>query len=255
MHGHLIIFLTLFFSFETVFATCKKKDNCRCDTVIQMGIMNNLVSTGKLKEQFPDLPKESVDFIASDFERAKDLAEKARKSGKPPPTALFTQVMERTDLTEPVKGKHFPVEGKSDLLSKPGYAAHKMALEEEKAAHALSDMGYKVKFNDGQITKDRMLKEGLNPAKSPDLEVNGKIFDIYTPQSTSSISQVDGVLDKVQKGQTHRVVVNVSETYDAPEKLQQLSKALREKNPEGLHEVIAIRKKNDGATELVRVFP
>ena len=63
MHGHLIIFLTLFFSFETVFATCKKKD-CRCDTVIQMGIMNNLVSTGRLKEQFPDLPKASVDFIA-----------------------------------------------------------------------------------------------------------------------------------------------------------------------------------------------
>ena len=254
MYRYLIILGFHLAIMGTAFAGGKKKDDAHCNSVIQMGIMNNLVSTGRLKEQFPDLPKASVDFIAADFERAKELAEKARKAGKPPPTALFTQVMERTDMTEPVKGKHFPVEGKSDLLSKTGYTAHRMALEEEKAAQALSDMGYKVKFNDGQITKDRMLKEGLNPAKNPDLEVNGKIFDIYTPQSTSTISQVDGVLDKVQKGQTHRVVVNVSEAYDTPERLQQLSKELRERNPEGLHEVIAIHK-HDGATELVRVFP
>ena len=236
------------------FAGGKKNEDERCDRVIQMGIMNNLVTTGKLHEEFPDLPKTSVDFITTDFERAKDLVEKARASGKAPPMNIISQVVERSDVTQPVKGKRFPVEGKSDISKNTNYGAKKMAIEEEKAAYALSDMGYKVKFNDGNITKERMIKEGLNPNRMPDLEVNGKIFDIYTPQSVNPISAAEGVIDKVQKGQTHRVVLNASEGYNSTEKLQALSKELRSRNPEGLHEVIAIQN-NNGVTEMVRVFP
>jgi Contact-dependent growth inhibition CdiA C-terminal domain len=129
-----------------------------------------------------------------------------------------------------------------------------MAIEEEKAAHALSDMGYKVKFNDGQISRDRMLKEGLDPGRVPDLEVNGKIFDIYSPVSRDPKAAVQGVIDKIDKGQTHRVVINVSGEAGAPEKLKEITDRLRAINPNGLHEVLAV-KITGGNSELVRIFP
>ncbi len=255
MYGSLIFLLSILLATIT-FAGGKSKRPSpeRCNNVIQMGLMNNLISSGKLAEHFPGMRKESIEFLQADFNRVRQATDAAIRSGKAPPDHLIDQLIQRTNLTEPTKGKHSVTQGQSDLIGAGTRRRHLEGVEEEKVAHSLSDMGYDVKFNDGtNIQPSRLKKEGLNPNKNPDLEINGQIFDIYTTHSDTHTA-VDGVIEKIRAGQTHRVVINNSSGRDSGSAMNQIRKELHERNPEGLHEVLVLRH-NNGIPELVRVFP
>jgi hypothetical protein len=78
MYGNLVLLIISIGSISLAGQKIKAKPTPEhCNSVIQMGIMNNLVTTGRLKDEFPNLPKDSIDFIASDFERTKKITEEA----------------------------------------------------------------------------------------------------------------------------------------------------------------------------------
>ncbi|MFQ1040692.1 hypothetical protein [Gilliamella sp. CG16] len=75
--------------------------------------------------------------------------------------------------------------------------------------------------------------------KNPDYKINGEIFDNYAPSSNNVRNIWAGVEDKVLKGQTNNVVINISDskvTIDALE--EQFSKW----EIKGLDKIIVIDK-------------
>ncbi|OCF94209.1 hypothetical protein [Gilliamella sp. wkB308] len=75
--------------------------------------------------------------------------------------------------------------------------------------------------------------------KNPDYKINGEIFDNYAPSSNNVRNILAGVEDKVLKGQTNNVVINISDskvTVDALE--EQFSKW----EIKGLDKIIVIDK-------------
>ena len=75
--------------------------------------------------------------------------------------------------------------------------------------------------------------------KNPDYKINGEIFDNYAPSSNNVRNIWAGVEDKVLKGQTNNVVINISDskvTVDALE--EQFSKW----EIKGLDKIIVIDK-------------
>lgn len=255
MHGHLI-FLLSFLVASTAVASGKSKKPTpeRCNNVIQMGLMNSLIDSGKLAEHFPGMPKESLDFLKADFERVRQATEKANRTGKAPPDHMLEQLIQRTQLTDPTPGKRVPVKGRSTLSSINHREVKYTARQEEVVARNLSDMGYDVRFNDGTvISPSRLKQEGLDPRKKPDLEVNGRTFDILTTYRDTDVT-VTNVIQKIQVGQTHRVVIDASYGASSGSAMKKIRKELHEKNPDGLHEVLILRN-NNGTPELTRVFP
>ena len=57
--------------------------------------------------------------------------------------------------------------------------------------------------------RQQMQAEGLNPDKNPDLRVEGRIWDIYTPESSNPVSIRNGIARKISEEQTHRVAVDL----------------------------------------------
>ena len=57
--------------------------------------------------------------------------------------------------------------------------------------------------------RQQMEAEGLDPEKDPDLRVEGRIWDIYTPESADPGSIRAGIAKKIGAGQTHRVAVDL----------------------------------------------
>jgi len=111
---------------------------------------------------------------------------------------------------------------------------------QNEAADAIANEGYKVEYN-GDI---------LPNGKNPDLKIEGKYFDVYTPTS-SNISQVrKGISKKVKGEQADRIVLNLA---DSDVSADDISKMLSNPNKEitGLQEVIGIGK--DGS--VIHIYP
>lgn len=215
-----------------------------------------MANTDKLADHFPGIPQENLDFIKRDIERTlKALANPP--PGKAPSQALMTQILERTDLTIPDPTRRRAVKGNSDLGQSKYFERKGKALEEERIGDTLSDMGFDVKFNDGgaDFSRARLLAEGLKDTRTPDLTIQGKIFDIYAHTGSSGHEAVAQIVDKVEKGQTHRVVMNLQQKEGADELIREVSKTLRERNPEGLYEVLVIQNIGGSASKLVHLFP
>ena len=53
---------------------------------------------------------------------------------------------------------------------------------------------------------------GLNPDKQPDLLIEGRVFDTYTPETNRLDGIWDGIETKVADKQTHRIVVDLRNT-------------------------------------------
>ncbi|MFQ1019451.1 hypothetical protein ACGH6R_06520 [Gilliamella sp. CG13] len=101
-------------------------------------------------------------------------------------------------------------------------------IRENESAQILSKNGYHVEQNP--------ITSGI---KKPDYKINGEIFDNYAPSSNNVRNIWAGVEDKVLKGQTNNVVINISDskvTIDALE--EQFSKW----EIKGLDKIIVIDK-------------
>jgi hypothetical protein len=100
---------------------------------------------------------------------------------------------------------------------------------EEHSAHLLAERGYRVRQQPGKLAN----------GKKPDYWIEDTIFDNYAPE----VSEVDkiwtGVKDKIIKGQTRRVVLNL-ERSDAT--VDELLTLFKDSPIEDLDEVILITK-------------
>ena len=85
---------------------------------------------------------------------------------------------------------------------------------ENDVANATSGAGYQTIQNPTQganpaLTRERMLAEGLSPDKQPDLLLEDRIWDTYTPDKDTAMNVRNGIQRKIDAEQTHRVVVDM----------------------------------------------
>ncbi|MEO0461399.1 MAG: hypothetical protein AAF219_11195 [Myxococcota bacterium] len=86
--------------------------------------------------------------------------------------------------------------------------------------------------------------------KKPDLKVNGKIFDVYSPQFGTPVQNIRASIhEKVSSTQTRRVVVNLDRSQVRPAAIGEELKRTAKYEPD-LVEVLTIRKGH-----VRRVFP
>lgn len=108
---------------------------------------------------------------------------------------------------------------------------------ENQAADALAKAGYKVEQRPGYG------KPNKPGEPDPDFKVEGRIFDCYSPGATKAVRGIWSEVDnKVKKGQTQRVVLNLTDWTGDLAKLQAQFKDWPIK---GLHEVLIVN--NGGA--------
>jgi Contact-dependent growth inhibition CdiA C-terminal domain len=101
----------------------------------------------------------------------------------------------------------------------PGAAqSEKLQVDSEnQVADRLAAQGYAVVQNPTvgpapAFTRERMLELALDPDKNPDLLINGRVFDTYTPVVDEARSIRSGIFKKVDDRQTDRVVVDLRGT-------------------------------------------
>ena len=113
---------------------------------------------------------------------------------------------------------------------------------ENEAAKSLSENGYAVEQLSDKVKGS---KPNIN---KPDLKIEGKIFDAYTPKSTTSARNIWDVLNKkIEKGQADKFVVNMNESKIT---MEQMTKQFKDFSMKGLKEVILIK---DG--KVIHLFP
>jgi hypothetical protein len=88
-----------------------------------------------------------------------------------------------------------------------------------------------------------MAAEGLKPYKNPDLLIENRIFDTYTPLTDDAASVRSGIAEKVYAGQTHRVVVDLRQTNQTEASVRS---ALRNAPVPGLKEVMVLSNEGLG---------
>ena len=93
------------------------------------------------------------------------------------------------------------------------------------------------------LTPERMRAEGLKETKDPDLLIENRVFDTYTPEEDDAGSVRNGIKKKIDEGQTHRVVVDLRRTTQTEASVRA---ALRADPVEGLREVIIVTEEGVG---------
>jgi Contact-dependent growth inhibition CdiA C-terminal domain len=113
---------------------------------------------------------------------------------------------------------------------------------ENASAKTLAENGYKIEQLSDKVKGS---KQNIN---KPDLKVEGKIFDAYTPKSTTSARNIWDVLNKkIEKGQADKFVVNMDESKLT---IEQMTKQFKDFPMKGLKEVILTK---DG--KVIHFFP
>ena len=84
-----------------------------------------------------------------------------------------------------------------------------------------------------------MKAEGLNPRAKPDLLLENRVFDTYTPKADDAVSIRNGIADKVNAKQTRSMVVDLRHTTQTQDLIRD---ALKNNPVPGLKEVITLTK-------------
>jgi len=114
---------------------------------------------------------------------------------------------------------------------------------QNESANTLAALGYDVEHQPRVSSTD-----GLKPQKKPDLRIGGEIFDVYAPKS-GKVQNLIGEMDrKVAAGQTHRLVVNIT---DSPLTKADLTTALKHDPISGLRKLIVIDGKDSSVTRIL----
>jgi hypothetical protein len=123
---------------------------------------------------------------------------------------------------------------------------------ENDAATILAGRGFRVRQNPapGEVEQARRLTGDTgDPETNPDYLIEGRVFDCYSPDETKDVRGVWSVVeDKVQKGQTQRVVINL---HDWGGEMTDLRAQFSAWPMEGLKEVKAITPGGD----IVQILP
>lgn len=111
-------------------------------------------------------------------------------------------------------------------------------MRENEAAELLAQNGYQIEQN----------PKIEGSSKNPDYRMEGRIFDCYSPNKRTPTRSVwDRIQDKINGGQTKRVVVNLD---DWKRSTRSLEKQLQQYPIKNLEEVIAIRDGN-----IIHLYP
>ena len=79
------------------------------------------------------------------------------------------------------------------------------ALGEHEVMNAAAKEGFAVRWLEEKPAR----KKAPGDQKNPDCEIEGKIFDIYSPREATVDQIIGGVGKKVGRDQTERVVINM----------------------------------------------
>ncbi len=108
---------------------------------------------------------------------------------------------------------------------------------ENQAADILAAQGYQVEQSPSTLPN----------GKNPDYKIEGEYFDCFSPTS-DNIDQVRwGISQKVNSGQTQRILLNLEDSRFEPSDIQKL---LLRKPKKGLKEVIGIK-----GGKIIHIFP
>ncbi len=124
-------------------------------------------------------------------------------------------------------------------------------IAENNTAVILTQFGFRVRQNPEKSKNQDIVEEflwrqefeGLDTNKNPDYLINRNIFDHYAPEVRSPPQIALAIMRKVNVGQTHRVVVDLTENPAKQEgafQLRDLIFALKKKANENLWEVSVI---------------
>ena len=115
---------------------------------------------------------------------------------------------------------------------------------ENQVGDATASAGYRTVQNPTEganpaLTRERMMAEGLDPDKDPDLLLENRIWDTYTPEADKASSIRNGIQSKIDNKQTHRVVVDLRGTTQTEASVRA---AIRANPLRGVKEVMFLTK-------------
>lgn len=166
---------------------------------------------------------------------------------------LSCQNVFKVHVYEPVSDITLP---SRDTYSKPRGGRTKAGKEqqlqlENLSARILTNLGFDLIQNPDAV-KGTLFKnyyrnirrnEALDHNKSPDYLVEGRVFDHYAPSSPTLQGVVNGIISKIVKLQTHRIILNLMNNEGFLSKqwnLKDLEANLKEIDNGRLWEVIVI---------------
>lgn len=164
-------------------------------------------------------------------EGVKSLVPKRMRTALPIDTTMPTQIGKSVTFSKSSNG--------SRPKNSPNLA---QTLDREiDVANDLSRFGYKVEFR----------KHQGGARKSADLNIEGRVFDIYSPRANVTIDRIIGhTVSKVRNGQTNRVVLDLKELPHSSNEIRIQFLANRP-DLQGLKEVIGVTKEGT----IVQIFP
>jgi RHS repeat-associated protein len=190
------------------------------------GVMAGLIWAGYALDKVGEYGSAAVAAKSTSGNKAINLQEHRTTNFKAPIEPSGTQTY--LPKTKPSQGTNLNAEpvGQTTKVSKKVDPGTKAGLTGEiEAGKTLKKFGYDVELNPKvQFT-----------TKKPDLKIEGKIFDVYTPNSEKDVRGIwSEVAKKIDKGQTERVVLNLK---DWKGDFSQLQKQFSDYQISGLKEV------------------
>ncbi|MGI9056286.1 MAG: hypothetical protein ACR2F2_10855 [Pyrinomonadaceae bacterium] len=156
------------------------------------------------------------------------------------PKVSRTEPSLKPDATRTPRGIHEEIPTKGNIDSKRGM------VKQKETANLLAKKGYDVELQPKITAEDIAREPSLNPDKNPDFRIEGKIFDNLAikenPMSNPKnlpMNTRNSIADKIVKGQTTRVMLNLDESKLS---LQELKQVLLDNPIENLKEIIIMKK-------------
>jgi hypothetical protein len=149
----------------------------------------------------------------------------------------YKTVEPKIKLTEPTGPKSGVPTGRPAKISpKDDDSTVRSLTRENESARTLADAGFNIEQ-----------KPEVPGLKNPDYLIEGRIFDCCAPNTDNLRNIASRIMEKVEEGQTSRVVLNLDDTTATAE---QVAAELKAWDRPGLVEVIAIK-----AGQIVRIWP
>ncbi|MDR1266109.1 MAG: hypothetical protein LBK42_11265 [Propionibacteriaceae bacterium] len=173
------------------------------------------------------ITRDGVVVTPNDLKAAEEIAARIGYKTTDPPIKL-------TEPTGPKGG--VPTGRPTKISPKDDPSTVRSLTRENESARTLADAGFNIEQN-----------PKVPGPKKPDYLLEGEIADCYAPTSDKPYNIASTVREKIAKGQTRRIVLNLDDTVVT---VEQMAAQLEKQPIFGLEEVIAIK-----AGQIVRIYP
>lgn len=146
---------------------------------------------------------------------------------------IYWHVEKPTTPSGEIRTWQVPKERKNQYKS-----TQKIYDKEHNVAFVLARHGYNFRFL--EITNPNPIPNRIKGATNPDIEVEGRIFEIYTPDS-SNLKTVTGYLYSKSKNQSSRIILDLSNSELKTEDFTNLDPNTRNRIGRYVNEIIIIK--------------